>query len=85
MDLGAVEYGSHRVYLLVVWSSLAQMVAGLNGSPWTIVLAVELVVVAPLTEEVGKVLASRVATVGDRRLSEFGSKQPAGRSQTARQ
>lgn len=39
------------------------------GSPWTIVLAVELVVVAPLTEELGKVLGSRVAGVGDRRFA----------------
>ncbi len=37
------------------------------GSPWTILLLIEVAVVAPLTEEVGKAIGSRVFRVTDRR------------------
>jgi hypothetical protein len=46
-------------------------VTSLAGSPWTIVAAVELVVVAPLTEEVGKFLGARVARAFDTRRVVF--------------
>lgn len=46
-------------------------VTSLVGSPWTIVLAVELVVVAPLTEEVGKFLGARMAAAFDERRLVF--------------
>lgn len=44
-------------------------VVSLADSPWTVVLAMELVVVAPLTEEVGKVLGSRVVSLGNRKAA----------------
>ena len=53
-------------------------VTSLAGSPWAIVLAVELVVVAPLTEEVGKFLGARAGTAFDRRRIVFLSGVAAG-------
>jgi RsiW-degrading membrane proteinase PrsW (M82 family) len=41
------------------------------GSPWTILLLVELVIVAPLVEEVAKALGSRAARVLEDRRSAF--------------
>lgn len=60
--LGFAESGAALLEALRIDSRLTTALA----SPWTILLLVELVVVAPLTEEIGKALGARLARPSDR-------------------
>ena len=61
--LGFADAGSSLLEALRVDSRLTTVL----GSPWTILLLVELVAVAPITEEIGKALGARLARPPDRR------------------
>lgn len=60
--LGFAEAGASLLDTLRIDPRLTAVL----GSPWTILLLVELVVVAPLTEEIGKALGARSARPPDR-------------------
>jgi RsiW-degrading membrane proteinase PrsW (M82 family) len=60
--LGFADAGSSLLEALRIDSRLTTVL----GSPWTILLLVELVVVAPITEEIGKALGARLARPPDR-------------------
>ena len=61
--LGFAEAGSSLLEALRIDSRLTTVL----GSPWTILLLIELVAVAPVTEEIGKALGARLARPPDRR------------------
>jgi hypothetical protein len=60
--LGFAEAGTSLLDALRIDSRLTTVL----GSPWTILLLIELVVVAPITEEIGKALGARLARPPDR-------------------